>query len=241
VYNYNGDSMKKVFGIILFFMCITFVSAKDNKFEVKFSECVDGDTAKFIYKEDELTARFLAVDTPETVHPTKGEEPFGKEASEYTCNNLKNADEIVLEYDEDSDKKDKYDRYLVWVFVDGELLQKKLVSKGYASVAYLYGDYKYTDILEEAEQTAEDNKLGIWSNDAKIEEEHEEATNEVDSSTNNQDENNSKAVSFIEEYKEYIILIGALIIVSIFNLKSKNKVKIKLKNKIKSDIKKRLK
>lgn len=237
MYNYNGDSMKKVFASFLFFMCITFVSAKDNKFEVKFSECVDGDTAKFIYNDKEITARFLAIDTPETVHPTKKEEPFGKEASEYTCNKLKNADEIILEYDDDSDKKDKYDRYLVWVFVDGELLQKKLVSKGYASVAYLYGDYKYTDILEEAEQTAEDNKLGIWSDDAKIEEENIK----TDNNKKDNKEEISKVNSFIEKYKEYIILIGALIIVSMFNLKSKKKIKNKLKNKIESDIKKRLK
>ena len=220
-------------------MCITFVSAKDNKFEVKFSECVDGDTAKFIYKDEEITARFLAIDTPETVHPTKGEEPFGKEASEYTCNKLKNADEIVLEYDEDSDKKDKYDRYLVWVFVDGELLQKKLISKGYASVAYLYGDYKYTDILEEAEQTAEDNKLGIWSDEAKVDD--KETQNNEDNKENNNEDDISNINSFIKEYKEYIILVGALIIVSIFNLKSKKKIKNKLKRKIESDIKKRLK
>lgn len=230
--------MKKIFGIFLFFICITFVSAKDNKFEVEFSECVDGDTAKFIYKDKEITARFLAIDTPETVHPTKKEEPFGKDASQYTCNKIKNADEIILEYDDDSDKKDKYDRYLVWVFVDGELLQKKLVSKGYASVAYLYGDYKYTDILEEAESEAEDNKLGIWSDESKIEEENIETE---DNQENTKETNVSKVNSFMEEYKEYIILIGALIIVSIFNLKSKKKIKSKLKRKIESDIKKRLK
>lgn len=225
-------------------MCITFVSAEDNKFEVKFNECVDGDTAKFIYNDEKITARFLAIDTPETVHPTKGEEPYGKEASNYTCTKLKEAKEIILEYDDDSDEKDKYDRYLVWVFVDGELLQKKLVSKGYASVAYLYGDYKYTDILEETEQTAEDNKLGIWSDEVKIEDEiieTEEVTDEVDNSQSTEEENSSDIVSFIEEYKEYIILVGALIMVSIFNLKSKSKVKNRFKNKIKRDIKKRLK
>lgn len=209
-------------------MCITFVNAKNNTFEVKFYECVDGDTAKFIYKNEKITARFLAIDTPETVHPTKEDEIFGKEASDYTCDNLKKAKIIKLEYDQDSEKLDKYGRHLVWVFVDDELLQKKLISKGYASVAYLYGEYKYTDILEEAEQIAEDNKIGIWSN----------KVNDVDNSENSKIDDSYNIELIIEKYKEYIILIGALIIVSIFNLKSKNKVKIKLKNKIKSDIKK---
>ena len=211
-------------------MCIPLVRAEEIK--VKFSDCVDGDTAKFIYKDEEITARFLAIDTPETVHPTKEEEKGGKEASEYTCKRIKEANKIVLEYDEDSDKKDKYDRHLVWVFVDNSLLQKELVEKGLASVAYLYEDYKYTSILEDAEQKAEDNKLGIWNNEA-----IPETIESVEKTTEEKKDINT----FIEKYKEYIILIGSLIIVSIFNLKSKKKIKTRLKNKIKRDIKKRLK
>lgn len=221
--------MKKLFIVFICFFNFCGVCAKE--IEVSFSECVDGDTAKFIYKDNEITARFLAIDTPETVHPTKGVEPYGKEASEFTCNRLKSANTIILEYDNDSDKTDKYDRHLVWVFVDGELLQKKLIEKGFASVAYLYGDYKYTNELEEAEQIAEENKLGIWSKNTSGE--ALEQNNLVNDKINQVD-------SFIEKYKEYIILIGALIIIYIFNLKSKNKVVNKLKSKIKKDLKKRL-
>lgn len=227
--------MKKIYTLIIFFICISSINAQE--FEVKFSNCVDGDTAKFIYKEEEITARFLAIDTPETVHPTKEEEEYGKEASDYTCQKIKEAKKITLEFDEGSDKKDKYGRYLVWVFVDGNLLQEKLVSKGLANVAYLYGDYKYTDRLEKSEQIAEENKLGIWnieSNESKQEEEED--------NTHENEENNTKKInSFIEKYKEYIILIGALIIVYMLNLKSKKKIANKLKRKLKKDIKKRLK
>lgn len=217
--------MKKIFLIlVLLFIGITSLSAKT--IQVKFSDCVDGDTAKFIYKKEEITARFLAIDTPETVHPTKGEEPYGKEASEYTCNKIKSAEVIKLEYDEGSDKLDKYDRHLVWVFVDGELLQKKLVSKGYASVAYLYGDYKYTDELEKAEQDAEDNKLGIWSNENRetIDESNIEEKKDVD-------------IVEKKNYKEIIILIGIVVIMCIFSSKARKKVK----NTVRREIKKRLK
>lgn len=228
--------MKKIFIIFLFFISVSIVNAKE--IEVKFSDCVDGDTAKFIYKDEVITARFLAIDTPETVHPTKEEEKFGKDASEYTCKKIKEAKKITLEYDEDSDKLDKYNRHLVWVFVDDVLLQKKLVEKGLASVAYLYGDYKYTDILEEVEQEAEDNKLGIWS----IEEETEETKNDsnIEEKNKNTDKKNNINTTF-EEYKHYIILLGALVLVYAFNLKSKNKIKTKLKRQIKKDLKKRLK
>lgn len=132
---------------------------------VKFSACVDGDTARFILKKEEIKVRFLAVDTPESVHPTIGEEEFGKEASEYTCNRLKGAKQISIEYDPDSDKVDKYGRHLVWIFVDDSLLQKELISKGYAEVAYLYGDYLYTDELKEEQEKVKKSKIGIWSLD----------------------------------------------------------------------------
>lgn len=152
----------KVIILILVMLWVSPVFANE-KIEVKFSKCVDGDTAKFILKEEEITARFLAVDTPETVHPSVGEEPFGKDASNYTCNKLTNAKKIVLEYDDGSDKKDKYDRHLVWVYYDDNFLQEELLESGYAEIAYLYGNYKYTSDLQNVELVAKSNKVGIWS------------------------------------------------------------------------------
>lgn len=138
-------------------------SVEGSKEVVTLSSCVDGDTAKFITSEGEKTVRFLAIDTPETVHPKKQEEPFGKEASNYTCDMLTNAKEIVLEYDPGSEKTDKYDRYLAWVFVDGVLLQQRLVEEGFASVSYLYGDYLYTSLLQDSEEVAKVNRVGRWN------------------------------------------------------------------------------
>ena len=160
--------------------------------EVSFFECVDGDTAKFMLNKKEITVRFLAIDTPETKHPTKKEQPFGKEASNYTCNTLKNADKIILEYDPNSDKLDKYKRHLAWVFVDGELLQEKLISKGLAKVAYLYDDYLYVKKLEKLETKAKEKKLGIWSNDKE---------------TNNSDEN---SIDYEKLLKKWWKLIKSL-------------------------------
>ena len=85
----------KLFLFILgFLMLIPSVSANE-KITVTLSKCVDGDTAKFQLNDEIITARFLAIDTPETKHPTKGEEPWGKEASNFTCNSLKKAMMVV--------------------------------------------------------------------------------------------------------------------------------------------------
>ena len=162
--------MKKLTIFLAILFCLISTNAKEKK-EVSFSKCTDGDTASVILNKEEIKLRFLAIDTPESVHPTIGEEPFGKDASKYTCNALKNAKKIEIEYDNNSDTTDKYGRHLVWVFIDGNLLQEKLVEEGLAEVAYLYDDYKYTSSLEAKEMLAKTKTVGIWS---------EEQTNSVE-------------------------------------------------------------
>ena len=157
--------MKKVCFMVLLLWLFVPSGVYAEKEMVHLSKCVDGDTAKFMIKKKVYTVRFLAIDTPETKHPKKGEEPFGKEASVYTCQRLTNANKIELEYDSNSEKEDKYGRRLAFVFVDGELLQSELIEKGYAKVAYLYGDYKYTDALKLEEKLARVHKKGLWNQD----------------------------------------------------------------------------
>ncbi len=169
-----------VVGIITFLLFINVSYALD---EVKLSKCVDGDTIKVKIDDKEYTVRMLAIDTPESVHPKKKVEYYGKEASEYTCNIVSNAKKIELEYDSGSDKTDKYDRLLAWVIVDGELLQDKLVSLGYAKVAYLYGDYKYTSLLEEHQELASAKNLGIWNQQEK--DKFDNNSNSTDNNDNN--------------------------------------------------------
>lgn len=151
--------MKKIlFFILLFILNVELVSAE--KIEVTLKKCVDGDTAYFNLNEKEIKTRFLAIDTPES---TKEIEPHGKQASTFTCNKLKKAKKIEIEYDPKSDKKDKYDRDLVWVFVDGYLLQDLIIKEGLGEVAYLYNEYKYVDILKEHQEIAKVSKLNMWS------------------------------------------------------------------------------
>lgn len=201
--------------IIFLITIITGINIVYAKETVKFSKCVDGDTIKVIKEEKEYTVRMLAIDTPESVHPTKGIEYYGKEASEYTCNKVTNAKKIELEYDENSDKTDKYDRLLAWVFVDGKLLQKELIEKGYAKIAYLYDDYKYTKELESAQELASVKNIGVWN---------EELKNKYD----NEFKNNSIKDTY--STKE-IIIIGILLLIIIFigDKTIKNGAKKKLK------------
>ena len=151
--------MKKILFILTLFFTFT-INTYAKKLEVTLNKCVDGDTAWFNLDNERIKTRFLAINTPESTNKI---EAYGKEASNYTCNMLTNAKKIEIEYDSNSDKFDKYDRHLVWVFVDDTLLQEKLLEEGLAEIKYIYGDYKYLDELKKVESTAKKNKVGMWS------------------------------------------------------------------------------
>lgn len=208
--------------LILVIFFIPSIVLGNSKVNVKFSECIDGDTAKFIMNDKEIKVRFLAIDTPETKHPTKDEESYGKEASNFTCNKLKNATNIVIEFDPKSDRKDKYDRYLAWVFIDDSLLQKELVSKGFAEVKYIYGNYKYLDELKSSQAKAKNNKVGIWEN------------------TKNSSFNLESLVKNLDFKYKFIVTVGIILIFIIYLIVDK-KYRKKIINKTKNNVKRKIK
>ena len=197
--------MKIIFGIIISLLFITNAEASE-KIEVTLSKCVDGDTAWFILDGEEIKTRFLAIDTPESTNEI---EPLGKEASNYTCDLLTNANKIEIEYDENSDKLDKYDRHLVWVFVDDKLLQDLIIQQGLGQVDYIYGDYKYLTTLEASELIAKNNQVGMWQD-----------------------------TSYHTYYIIGVIVLIIIIIVCIFSKRIRKKVFRKAKSKAKKEIKK---
>lgn len=192
-----------------------------EKVIVKFSEGVDGDTAKFDMNGEIIKVRFLAVDTPESVHPTKEVQAYGVEASDFTKEKLKNAKTIELEFDNNSDKTDKYGRYLAWIWVDGELLQDLLVKEGLAKVAYLYADYKYTSLLQESEKIAKEDKIGIWKDEVSNEYSEEENFVDVEEIENNsiQPKEKQKDTNYIKEISLTLVLIVIAVIMKLMKKK----------------------
>ena len=197
--------MKKIFLFIILFFSISNVYAITGKenINVTLNKCIDGDTASFKYNDKIIKVRFLAVDTPES---TKEKEEYGIEASNFTCDKLTSAKEIIIEFDKNSDLQDKYDRYLGWIFIDGVLLQDEIIKNGLGEVAYLYDDYKYTDILKKSELKAKQNKIGIWKNQQII------------------------------DYRILIIIFLIIILLCIISPKIKKVIKRKVKKEIKKKI-----
>ena len=125
-----------------------------KKYNAVYQYIHDGDTAVFyIDTGEKVICRFLAVDTPEI-----GEEGYD-EAKHFCDVTLEKASKIVLEMDPVSEEYDKYERLLAWVWVDGELLQAKLIREGHAKVAYIFsGEYLYLDYLRSVEKSVTQNE-----------------------------------------------------------------------------------
>lgn len=127
-----------------------------HKEVITLERCIDGDTAVF----NEIGAvRFLYINTPES---TTKKEPYGKDASQYTCSLLQQAKEITFEYD--GPIHDKYNRTLAWIFIDGQLIQTLIARQGYVQSFYDYGDYRYEQEVLAAHQKAKDEHLNVHLN-----------------------------------------------------------------------------
>lgn len=186
----------------------------NERIGVIYSESVDGDTAKFKLHEEIITVRFLGIDTPETVHPSLEEQPYGKEASNHTKEKLQNANKIELEYDSNSSKTDKYGRHLVWIWVDDSLLQEELIRKGLAKTYMLQDNYTYAWILQEKQEEAKEEKVGIWSDTI-------ESNTNVTNNNETKDNLNNEVIE--------IVTLGVILLIAI--LIGKGKQKIDKKNK----------
>ena len=120
---------------------------------------IDGDTIVVDMSGKEERVRLIGVDTPETVHPEKPVEYFGKEASEFT-KNMVEGKELRLEYD--WQKRDKYGRLLAYVYLmDGTFLNAEIIKQGYG-FAYTKFPFKYLEEFRKYEREARESGRGLW-------------------------------------------------------------------------------
>ena len=118
---------------------------------------VDGDT---IILSNGERVRLIGVDTPETKHPNKPVEYFGKEASAFT-KRMVEGQEVRLEYDQQ--QRDKYGRLLAYVYLmDGTFLNAEIIKQGYGH-AYTRFPFKYMEEFRQYEKEAREAKVGLWA------------------------------------------------------------------------------
>jgi micrococcal nuclease len=122
---------------------------------------VDGDTLVVAIAGHEERVRLIGVDTPETVHPQKPVEYFGKEASAFTTRMAEGA-VVQLETDPGTADRDKYNRLLRYVYLpDGKLLNAEIIAQGYG---FAYTKYPFSKMEEFRllEREARESGKGLW-------------------------------------------------------------------------------
>jgi micrococcal nuclease len=127
---------------------------------VTVSRVIDGDTIEVSPAVNGLKdVRLIGVDTPETVDPAEGIEPYGPQASDFATRELA-LRRVRLEFDEE--RMDRYGRLLAYIFLDGSMFNEELVEKGYAQ-AYPYPpNTTHAATFAVAQRRARAAGLGIW-------------------------------------------------------------------------------
>ena len=155
---------------------------RNKVYKAKIERVVDGDTAivSFIFDDGSKylkeRVRFLGVNTPETVHPNKPVEFYGKEASNFTKSQL--TDQIVW-LQTDVEVKDRYGRMLAYVWLrepteedfDNEdsireyMFNAKLLLDGYAQLMTIQPNSRYSNLFVYFQREAREAKKGLWGKD----------------------------------------------------------------------------
>lgn len=195
--------MKKTLLIILtFLMCTSFVKAEENRESVSLVSC-DSAVSMWVNTSKGIKRiRLLMMDTADGT--------LNKEINDYACSLVKNAKSLEIEKDELSDEKNKYNEYLVYLYVDGTLLQESLVSKGYSQVNYVYNDYKWLTKLCELQAGAINENLGIWTY-SDIKEEYCQSGIEIKNETKQEEKSEEKSYDY--EYLKKMVLINSIIVI----------------------------
>jgi len=120
---------------------------------------VDGDTIHVRVDERVEKVRYIGVNAPEVHHPTRGEEPGGREASEAN-RRLVAGRQVRLELDVQS--RDRYGRLLAYVWIGDTMVNAELVRQGYAQVMTVPPNVRYQRLFLDLQRDARQAGRGLW-------------------------------------------------------------------------------
>ena len=153
----------KMIGLAMFiggFMGLI-ASAQLDPITARVERVIDGDTIRVRHQGKSCTVRLIGVDTPETKHPTKAVQYFGREASAFTKAALEGKT-VLLPKDRTGDTVDRYGRWLRYVLLDGDNFNARLIRDGYAHAYRRFPFSKRTEFIQLEEQ-ARRRGIGLWN------------------------------------------------------------------------------
>jgi micrococcal nuclease len=150
--------MKKGWVVVLFLLIIPQVAG------VKVERVIDGDT---VLLENGETVRLIGIDTPEYSQLTETEKfgldedylyEWGVKAKLYMEQRVLHED-VSLAYD--WERRDVYGRLLAYIYLDGELINRTMIERGYARATPEF-DFMYEEEFVALEREAKREGRGMW-------------------------------------------------------------------------------
>jgi micrococcal nuclease len=154
--------MRRPRGVLALLLVLTLtsaLSAAPHRREGIVVKVVDGDTIHVRMDERVEKVRYIGVNTPEVHHPTRGEEPGGREASEAN-RRLVAGRHVRLELDVRS--RDRHGRLLAYVWVGDTMVNAELVRQGYAQVMTVPPNVRYQRLFLDLQRDARQAGRGLW-------------------------------------------------------------------------------
>lgn len=180
---------------------ISFNAENTTEWTVTVTRVIDGDTMEVRYDNGQTdTLRLLGVDTPETMlsrvspdefegipETTAGRDhlfEWGERATDLAEDELA-GEQVQIVLDDESDRRGSFGRLLVYIYVNGENFNERLLSDGYARM--YDSQFSMRESFVDAEQEAQSNNVGLWNYEAPDGETIEDADKESGNQTEDVD------------------------------------------------------
>jgi micrococcal nuclease len=133
----------------------------EDAVRAKVQRVSDGDTFVATVKGRRERVRVIGVDTPESVDPSRPDEPYGQEASDFAKHYL---DGETVRLAGDAEPRDRYGRMLAYVWLeDGTFWNALLVAEGYAQQLTIPPNVAYADLFRRLAREARQHDRGLWA------------------------------------------------------------------------------
>ncbi len=134
-------------GPILLLVCVLGAAGGQS---ARIQQVIDGDTAVL---EDGRRVRYVGINTPER------DQPYFAEATALN-RDLTEGRQVRLEADQV--REDGYSRLLAYVYVDGQMVNARLIEAGLAHLFVIPPNLRYYDRFLELQRQAQTTRRGMW-------------------------------------------------------------------------------
>lgn len=117
---------------------------------------IDGDSLRGIYKNEFIKIRLAEIDAPEL------KQSFGLDSKNCLINLIQESNnKVFFKFKE----KDRYDRYVGWIYSKNLDINLEMVKKG---CAWVYDSFVKRKVLFKLQDDARESKMGLWENSGAI-------------------------------------------------------------------------